>query len=220
MLAVKVFIIYARAGREAASPSAASAVATMWRTSRPASSYWRAGVSCSTKRSGNTIGRIFKPVSSAPWARQVTVATVFFGGGTPSLLDVGEMAGVLAALRRAFVVDADAEVTVECNPESVTLEKLAETQWFASWDPELDTTRQARELVSRLVEELRNVPKRTKALVSKPVRAAIKDLNKLDKKQQFIDTIEREEICEAFEQIVCAAGQPSLVHEIDNWRDW
>jgi oxygen-independent coproporphyrinogen-3 oxidase len=41
------------------------------------------------------------------------------------LLEATEMAGVMDALRRAFVVEHDAEVTVECNPESVTREKLA-----------------------------------------------------------------------------------------------
>jgi oxygen-independent coproporphyrinogen-3 oxidase len=50
---------------------------------------------------------------------------VFFGGGTPSLLEVGEMVEVLETLGRAFTVEADAEITVECNPESVTRAKLA-----------------------------------------------------------------------------------------------
>ena len=55
-------------------------------------------------------------LGAAPWARDLTVETIFFGGGTPSLLEVGEMAAVMGALRGAFAVDADAEVTVECNP--------------------------------------------------------------------------------------------------------
>lgn len=59
------------------------------------------------------------------WARGVRVETVFFGGGTPSLLEATEMAAVLDALRRTFVVERDTEITVECNPESVTREKLA-----------------------------------------------------------------------------------------------
>jgi oxygen-independent coproporphyrinogen-3 oxidase len=64
-------------------------------------------------------------LASAAWAHAVRVEAIFFGGGTPSLLAAGEMAAVLGALRGAFAVDADAEVTVECNPESVTPEKLA-----------------------------------------------------------------------------------------------
>jgi oxygen-independent coproporphyrinogen-3 oxidase len=63
-------------------------------------------------------------LGEAPWARDVRVETIFFGGGTPSLLEAMEMAAILGALRRGFVVESDAEVTVECNPESVTRAKL------------------------------------------------------------------------------------------------
>ncbi|MFO7694504.1 MAG: coproporphyrinogen-III oxidase family protein [Vicinamibacterales bacterium] len=44
--------------------------------------------------------------------------TVYFGGGTPSLLECGEVAAILRACRDAFDVDPDAEVTLEANPES------------------------------------------------------------------------------------------------------
>ena len=47
--------------------------------------------------------------------------TVFVGGGTPTLVDAGELAGVIAAIPRTV----DAEVTVECNPDDVTDELLA-----------------------------------------------------------------------------------------------
>ena len=70
------------------------------------------------------LGREIELLGGAPWAPGVTVETVFFGGGTPSLLAAREMEAVLAALRRAFVVEPGAEITVECNPESVTREKL------------------------------------------------------------------------------------------------
>jgi oxygen-independent coproporphyrinogen-3 oxidase len=46
--------------------------------------------------------------------------SVFFGGGTPSLLDAAALTGILDAIPRA----TDAEVTVECNPDSVDLTKL------------------------------------------------------------------------------------------------
>jgi oxygen-independent coproporphyrinogen-3 oxidase len=44
--------------------------------------------------------------------------TIFFGGGTPSLLEVGEVAAILDACRGAFDVAPDAEITLEANPES------------------------------------------------------------------------------------------------------
>ena len=50
--------------------------------------------------------------------------TIFFGGGTPSLLEPSEVALVLAALRRSYAVQGDVEVTLEANPETVTRERL------------------------------------------------------------------------------------------------
>ena len=46
------------------------------------------------------------------------VDTVFFGGGTPSLLDPDEVGRLLAACREAYDVAADVEITLELNPES------------------------------------------------------------------------------------------------------
>ena len=51
--------------------------------------------------------------------------TIYFGGGTPSLLAPADVARVIAACRDAFDVTADAEITLEANPESVDPAKLA-----------------------------------------------------------------------------------------------
>jgi oxygen-independent coproporphyrinogen-3 oxidase len=64
-------------------------------------------------------------VASAPWAGAVDLRSVFLGGGTPSLLPAEAMAEILVRLRARFGVEAGAEITVECNPESVSLERLA-----------------------------------------------------------------------------------------------
>ena len=50
--------------------------------------------------------------------------TAFFGGGTPTMLDPGQLGGVLAALDSAFGLRAGAEVTTEANPESVSRDSL------------------------------------------------------------------------------------------------
>jgi oxygen-independent coproporphyrinogen-3 oxidase len=47
------------------------------------------------------------------------VDTVFFGGGTPTLLPPAELAGILDAIDRTWGLAPDAEVTTEANPESV-----------------------------------------------------------------------------------------------------
>jgi oxygen-independent coproporphyrinogen-3 oxidase len=51
--------------------------------------------------------------------------TVFFGGGTPSLLEPEEIARIIGACESAFDLAADREVTLEANPESVTEARLA-----------------------------------------------------------------------------------------------
>jgi oxygen-independent coproporphyrinogen III oxidase len=50
--------------------------------------------------------------------------TIFFGGGTPSLLEPAEVARLIDACRDAFVVAPDAEVTLETNPETVTIDRM------------------------------------------------------------------------------------------------
>ena len=48
------------------------------------------------------------------------VDTVYFGGGTPSFFGADGMAAILTAIRRAFDVTGDAEITFEANPDSVS----------------------------------------------------------------------------------------------------
>ena len=55
-----------------------------------------------------------------------TVTSVFFGGGTPSLMAPETAAAVLAAVRRHWPVDDDIEVTLEANPTSVERERFAD----------------------------------------------------------------------------------------------
>src|SRR6476619_3320728 len=59
------------------------------------------------------------PESGAP------LDTIFFGGGTPSLLSPDEVSRILRACRDAFDVQPDAEVTLQANPEGVSQASLA-----------------------------------------------------------------------------------------------
>ncbi len=54
------------------------------------------------------------------------VSTVFFGGGTPTLLPAADLIRMLDAVRDAWGLAPGAEVTTEANPDSVTPESLAE----------------------------------------------------------------------------------------------
>jgi putative oxygen-independent coproporphyrinogen III oxidase len=53
------------------------------------------------------------------------VSTVFFGGGTPSLMEPATVAAVLDAIARHWRVTPDVEVTLEANPTSVEAERFA-----------------------------------------------------------------------------------------------
>ncbi|MDE5593908.1 MAG: radical SAM protein, partial [Clostridiales bacterium] len=54
------------------------------------------------------------------------VDTVYIGGGTPSCLFRGGIADIMSAVRNNFRVSGDAEITVECNPESVSADFIDE----------------------------------------------------------------------------------------------
>lgn len=68
------------------------------------------------------IAEIDRAASVLPGAPPL--ATVFFGGGTPTLLQPEQALAILAALGDSFGLDDDCEVTTEANPESVTAESL------------------------------------------------------------------------------------------------
>lgn len=53
------------------------------------------------------------------------IQTIYFGGGTPSLLDTKDIGTILATLRRHFSVSAEAEITIEANPDDITPGKLS-----------------------------------------------------------------------------------------------
>lgn len=55
----------------------------------------------------------------------INVHTVFFGGGTPSLLSVNQFASIMDALRTAFTLAADAEISIEANPGTVLPDLLS-----------------------------------------------------------------------------------------------
>jgi oxygen-independent coproporphyrinogen-3 oxidase len=67
----------------------------------------------------NFIGRQTTQISNYQ-----TIHTVFFGGGTPSLLSAPQFDSILRALRAAFTFTADAEISIEANPGTISPQKL------------------------------------------------------------------------------------------------
>lgn len=54
-----------------------------------------------------------------------TVSSIFFGGGTPSLMGVKTVEAILAAIATHWTIAPDAEITLEANPTSVEAERFA-----------------------------------------------------------------------------------------------
>ena len=56
---------------------------------------------------------------------EATVPTIFFGGGTPSLMEAADIARVIIKIKNSFTLRDDCEITLETNPDTVDKQKLA-----------------------------------------------------------------------------------------------
>ncbi|MEO7316536.1 MAG: radical SAM family heme chaperone HemW [Ginsengibacter sp.] len=54
------------------------------------------------------------------------ISTIYFGGGTPSLLSYQELEKILSNIHSKYTVSQDAEITLEANPDDINIEKLKE----------------------------------------------------------------------------------------------
>ena len=52
------------------------------------------------------------------------ISTIYFGGGTPSLLSEKELMNIFETLERNFIIAEDAEITLEANPDDLTKDKI------------------------------------------------------------------------------------------------
>jgi len=57
--------------------------------------------------------------------QSANVPSIFFGGGTPSLMQPNDIGRVISTIKSEFILLPDAEITMECNPDTVTKESLA-----------------------------------------------------------------------------------------------
>ena len=62
--------------------------------------------------------------TSAEACRDYTVKTVFFGGGTPSLLGPEQMQGLMDEIRQCYALSQDAEITMEMNPGTASADSI------------------------------------------------------------------------------------------------
>lgn len=83
----------------------------------------------SADRIENYVNLLLREIRAAADCGQLQAyeaATVFLGGGTPSLLAASQIETILCKLKAVIPVRADAEITMEMNPGTVTKEKLAD----------------------------------------------------------------------------------------------
>ena len=68
-------------------------------------------------------------IKELEFARETTgsavVPTIFFGGGTPTLMESADLGRVISAISDHYELSPDSEITTEANPDTVTKEKLA-----------------------------------------------------------------------------------------------
>ena len=84
--------------------------------------------STSIKLKNGFLGALLKEISlQKNFLREEVVETIYFGGGTPSLLSGEEIKTILEDIHSNYEVVAEAETTLEANPDDITFEKL--TSW-------------------------------------------------------------------------------------------
>jgi oxygen-independent coproporphyrinogen-3 oxidase len=57
---------------------------------------------------------------------QQQIGSIYFGGGTPSVLPTAALQQILATIENHFSISSDAEITIETNPDDLTASKIAE----------------------------------------------------------------------------------------------
>ena len=106
---------------------------------------------------------------------------------------------------------------------SLTLEQLAKQRFLKDWEDPIPAVaiRKSRKLLrdtAKQLMELGDAPS-TKERLS-VLQACIEQFNALDAKYGFIHTVEREDICDAFDLLVHACGLKRRKNLADEWRDW
>ena len=72
------------------------------------------------------IDSLIAEVTFAARTQTTTIPTIFFGGGTPSLMPAKELGRVIDLLKQRWEFAPNIEVTMECNPDTLTLQSLEE----------------------------------------------------------------------------------------------
>lgn len=92
---------------------------------RKACLYCNFHFSTSLKQKNDFISALLKEIERAPLLNNnPVIETIYLGGGTPSLLEAEELQSIFDALHQKFTIDAEAEITLEANPDDINHERL------------------------------------------------------------------------------------------------
>ena len=80
--------------------------------------------STSTKNKDEVLDAIENEIKQKGQATNESISTIYFGGGTPSILDVNEINSIIKRIYKEFNVESEAEITIEANPDDLNKEKI------------------------------------------------------------------------------------------------
>ena len=80
--------------------------------------------STSTKNKEEVLYAIENEIKQKGQATNEAISTIYFGGGTPSILDVNEINSIINRIHKEFNVESEAEITIEANPDDLNKEKI------------------------------------------------------------------------------------------------
>ena len=80
--------------------------------------------STSTKNKEEVLYAIENEIKQKGQAANEAISTIYFGGGTPSILDVNEINSIIKRIYKEFNVESELEITIEANPDDLNKEKI------------------------------------------------------------------------------------------------
>lgn len=93
---------------------------------RQACFYCNFHFSTSLRYKNELIAALLKEIEMAPPISKPQIETIYFGGGTPSLLAEENVESILKKINSQFIISPGAEITLEANPDDITENKLVE----------------------------------------------------------------------------------------------
>ena len=80
--------------------------------------------STSTKNKVEVLNAIENEIKQKGNYAHEAISTIYFGGGTPSILDINEINSIIKKIYKEFNVESDVEITIEANPDDLNKEKI------------------------------------------------------------------------------------------------